>query len=693
MSPEQTRGRDIDRRSDFFSLGCLLYQCLTGVLPFKSENVLATLQSVQMLTPTAPTDLDPSVSSDLSSLVMTLLEKSPVNRPDQADDIAAAFDLPVSDWNFAPAKNRQAALPINSDPKTETASHPIRWWSTIAALVALGFLLVGGYFMPQIIRIATNQGQIVIESNDPDVQIEVLKDGELIEIVDLKTKQKLNIVAGEYQIRPMGNENEISIDKQSVTISRGSETIVRVTREQDFATAALVDDRSLVERFADTAGDEPTRSEPSHEITDSYLLDTGDILGVFIENVLGEFGSAPPIQYPAPGSDLPPAVGYPTVVMKDGTISLPLIPPVSVRGKSVEEVKIQVERAYRGGENPILIGQGRILVSLARKRGYQPPIVANASQSEQPELPTFNGMSYNENYKVVKYERNPELAWSSLLGLIELYDENTKEEAIQVCIEFLRRNESGTHESKVDFLRRFGAIVDADTCAAMLLSELHSGTQFSQRFLIDLVLGYTGELKRKAILSGGKVKFAKATVESANDLKLSPQNAAMLLLAIRSDTDLDISLIEGVDKTLLAAITGLTKFTRSSSDVIELAMEILPNSPEIIKAVCGLALNKSEDNPLARFVYEKLIELNPDQLKVCVPMIQEDVVYKKLKAMHGLGGVSIGLSYSQERVFDLIAAFGDHAKTKSLVSDFKVFETWEIHGEAYVRARETVLGK
>ena len=49
-----------------------------------------------------------------------------------------------------------------------------------------------------------------------------------------------------------------------------------------------------------------------------YTLDEDDVLGVFIEGVLGNFDEAPPVQLPAPNSDLPPAIGFPVPVREDG---------------------------------------------------------------------------------------------------------------------------------------------------------------------------------------------------------------------------------------------------------------------------------------------------------------------------------------------------------------------------------------
>ena len=102
-----------------------------------------------------------------------------------------------------------------------------------------------------------------------------------------------------------------------------------------------------------------------------YTLDSEDVLGVFIENVLGEFGSAPPVQIPDPNSDLPPAIGFPVPVREDGTISLPLVDPIPVRGLTVQQAEALITRAYREGPNPILIKRGRIIVTQLRKRTYR----------------------------------------------------------------------------------------------------------------------------------------------------------------------------------------------------------------------------------------------------------------------------------------------------------------------------------
>ena len=112
-----------------------------------------------------------------------------------------------------------------------------------------------------------------------------------------------------------------------------------------------------------------------------YTLDKGDTLGVFVEGVVGEVDSMPPINFPPAGSSLDPAMGFPTLVLHDGTIRLPNVDPVSVRGLTVSQVESLLKRLYRDGENPIIAERSRVIVSLVRKRTVN-VIVIRGDQSQ-----------------------------------------------------------------------------------------------------------------------------------------------------------------------------------------------------------------------------------------------------------------------------------------------------------------------
>ena len=105
-----------------------------------------------------------------------------------------------------------------------------------------------------------------------------------------------------------------------------------------------------------------------------YLLDEGDILGVYIEGVLPPQNGVdqpveiPPVHFPEVGSDLPPAVGFPIPIRDDGTLPLPLINPLQVRGKTLTEVEQMVRNAYVDSQKIIQAGRDQILVTLIRER-------------------------------------------------------------------------------------------------------------------------------------------------------------------------------------------------------------------------------------------------------------------------------------------------------------------------------------
>jgi predicted Ser/Thr protein kinase len=80
MSPEQVKGKQLDGRSDLFSLGVILYEMLTGEKPFVGQNVTTIIYKIVNETPITPRDLDVTVHPGLSAIVIKTLAKSPDDR-------------------------------------------------------------------------------------------------------------------------------------------------------------------------------------------------------------------------------------------------------------------------------------------------------------------------------------------------------------------------------------------------------------------------------------------------------------------------------------------------------------------------------------------------------------------------------------------------------------------------------------
>src|SRR5262245_5176475 len=106
---------------------------------------------------------------------------------------------------------------------------------------------------------------------------------------------------------------------------------------------------------------------------EKYTLDAGDVLGIWVAGILSEERQVAPqiIQinpYQLTGDErrLPPAVGTPFHVQENGTINLPLLDPINVRGKTLSEVEKLVKDAYV--KNDIIKKDKVVLVNLAKQR-------------------------------------------------------------------------------------------------------------------------------------------------------------------------------------------------------------------------------------------------------------------------------------------------------------------------------------
>jgi len=104
MSPEQCRGEAVDRRSDIFSIGTLLWELTTGKRLFAGENEFAILNRVAKADVPPPSSVRPEYPPELEAIVMRALSVNPEDR------YATAIDLQIDLEDFA----REARLPVSS---------------------------------------------------------------------------------------------------------------------------------------------------------------------------------------------------------------------------------------------------------------------------------------------------------------------------------------------------------------------------------------------------------------------------------------------------------------------------------------------------------------------------------------------------------------------------------------------------
>ncbi|MDR2930987.1 MAG: Stk1 family PASTA domain-containing Ser/Thr kinase [Propionibacteriaceae bacterium] len=88
LSPEQIRGETVDRRSDLYSTGCLLYELLTGKPPFEGDSPVSLAYQHVRATPVPPSQIDPLVSTQMDAVVLKALAKDPADRYQSAHEMS-----------------------------------------------------------------------------------------------------------------------------------------------------------------------------------------------------------------------------------------------------------------------------------------------------------------------------------------------------------------------------------------------------------------------------------------------------------------------------------------------------------------------------------------------------------------------------------------------------------------------------
>ena len=258
MSPEQARGMELDPRSDLFSLGCVMYLLLTDRLPFSASTVLGTLQTIQSDSPQPPIALNAKCDADLSDLTMSLLEKLPGNRMASAENLIQCLQKPRDAWPQKVTSHSSAtdvsgkalaAGSVAAKPSTvsqRSSSSGIRWLIAASLLGLIG--TIGWLMAPQIFRIATNQGELVIETSDENIKIQVLENGDLFRVLDASTKDSFDIRSGVYSFNVVSedNQSEFEVTPKSVTMKRGGKQLVTVSISNSKTPEPSVSDRDAI---------------------------------------------------------------------------------------------------------------------------------------------------------------------------------------------------------------------------------------------------------------------------------------------------------------------------------------------------------------------------------------------------------------------------------------------------------------
>jgi beta-lactam-binding protein with PASTA domain/predicted Ser/Thr protein kinase len=151
LSPEQAQGHPVDARSDLYSIGIVLYELLTGVLPFDAESPVTIALKQVSEDPVPPAQLNPAVPPALDAVVRRALRKDPAERYPDADAFIAALE-------GAMAGRPVETVVVAHDP-VAALEEERRNWSRIAivalAVLALAALVIGAWLLlrPETLRV------------------------------------------------------------------------------------------------------------------------------------------------------------------------------------------------------------------------------------------------------------------------------------------------------------------------------------------------------------------------------------------------------------------------------------------------------------------------------------------------------------------------------------------------------------
>ncbi len=143
MSPEQVEAKDIDQRSDVYSLGMIFYEMFTSELPFRAESTFQLMYKHVNEPPKDPRAVCPELPVYLGNVILKCLEKDPANRYQSAREILTDLET-----QSAPPSASQAAAAAGNQTISFQFSKPKRpaWWIAaggVVVLLALALLVPG----------------------------------------------------------------------------------------------------------------------------------------------------------------------------------------------------------------------------------------------------------------------------------------------------------------------------------------------------------------------------------------------------------------------------------------------------------------------------------------------------------------------------------------------------------------------
>jgi WD40 repeat protein len=278
IAPEQAdNARAADIRADVYSLGCTLYHLLAGRPPFPTGSPIQKVMAHVEKTPQPLSELRNDLPEKLMPVLERMMAKNPSDRYQTPAEVAEAL-WPFTDQTAIICAPKARSLPrAFFDRSAVLDQRPRRRRTRAFVAAALALLLVGGGLLGlAVYRIQTDKGELVIQTENDDVEVVISVGGKLVKIIDTKTGKHVTLDSGDYELKLKDQPEGLKLSLDKVTLKRGDTVLVTIQRVDKPSAGKLGEVRELT--FP--GGKEQNVYYTAFSPDDRYLLASGDVWSV-----------------------------------------------------------------------------------------------------------------------------------------------------------------------------------------------------------------------------------------------------------------------------------------------------------------------------------------------------------------------------------------------------------------------------